>query len=73
MWYNGVCRNANFAMWDKDIGKFRHFRNKFGWFMEEIKHFEDVKDDGVDGFIPIEEVHPLNYKILRSLKEKVGY
>ena len=73
MWYNGICRNANFAMWDGQLGKFRHLRNKFGWFMEEIEHFDDVKEGRLDGFIPVEEVNPIDYKILHQIRNDVGY
>jgi len=51
--YNGVCRNADHAVWKGEC--FEYYRYKFGsWFKEEINHFED--DDGYDVFVPMEVV-----------------
>lgn len=73
MWYNGICRNTRFAMWDKKVGKFRYLRNKFGWFMEQIEHFEDVKETRLDGFIPVKKLKSVNEKILCNIRHDVGY
>lgn len=49
--YNGICRNAEEAIWDVD--KFVYTRYKLGdAFLETINHYED--DDGYDVFVPIE-------------------
>lgn len=48
--YDGICRNAESALWDGK--KFLYNRYKFGyWYLEEINHFED--DDGYDVFVPM--------------------
>lgn len=72
-WYQGICRNAQIAMWDKDLGKFRHLRHKFGWFMEEIEHFDDVKEVRLDGFIPVKLVEKVDYGELIRIRREVGY
>jgi len=61
-YYFGKCRNANVSMWNGD--KFIYMRCKFGhWYPEEINHLED--DDGYDLFIPIKEVIPTDYEIIK--------
>lgn len=41
-YYKGRCRNASVARWNEHIGKFVHWRYKFGHkFLEEICHPED--------------------------------
>ena len=72
-WYHGVCRNAHIAMWDKDLDKFRHLRYKFGYFMEEIEHFDDVKETRFDGFIPVKEVEEIDMKRAYQIRHEVGY
>lgn len=53
--YSGECRNASKAIWD---GKgFQYTRRKFGnEFLESIKHYEDDNNDGIDVFVPINEI-----------------
>ncbi len=53
--YQGYCRNASKATWN---GKtFQYMRRKFGSeFLEEINHYEDDNDDGIDVFIPVKEI-----------------
>lgn len=49
--YQGICRNANKAIWNGLV--FVYERHKFGSsYLEEINHYED--DDGYDLFVPIE-------------------
>ncbi len=73
-WYQGICRNAQIAMWDKNLDKFRHLRNKFGqWFMEEIEHFDDVKEVRLDGFIPVKKVIKIDGGELARIRREVGY
>ena len=43
-WYNGFCRNNHMAYWDGE--KFQYIRYKFGFQLDTIEHFEDVKDKG---------------------------
>lgn len=41
-YYTGRCRNASVARWNGELGKFIHWRHKFGHkFLEEICHPED--------------------------------
>lgn len=43
-YYEGRCRNATVARWNANIGKFVHWRTKFGeTFLEEINHPENDK------------------------------
>ena len=53
--YSGYCRNASRATWN---GKaFQYMRRKFGSeFLEEINHYEDDNNDGIDVFVPVKEV-----------------
>lgn len=53
--YPGNCRNASKATWN---GKtFQYMRRKFGSeFLEEINHYEDDNDDGIDVFVPVKEI-----------------
>lgn len=43
-YYRGRCRNATVARWNSDDEQFYHWRYKFGWFVETIRHPEDEKD-----------------------------
>lgn len=72
-WYQGICRNAQIAMWDTKLDKFRHLRNKFQWFMETIEHFDDVKEKRADGFIPVKEIEKIDYTELMRIRREVGY
>lgn len=43
-YYKGQCRNATEARWNENLGRFVHWRTKFGQtFLEEICHPEDEK------------------------------
>lgn len=70
-YYKGFCRNTYVALWD---GKhFIYLRNKFGFYMDTIEHFEDVKDRGVDGFVPIEEIQHIDSGTQRKVRFDIGY
>jgi hypothetical protein len=43
-YYRGRCRNATEARWNADEGQFYHWRYKFGWRVDCIKHPEDEKN-----------------------------
>jgi hypothetical protein len=70
-YYKGFCRNCTVALWDGT--KFLYLRNKFVYFMDTIEHFEDVKNRGTDGFVPIEEIQPIDSGTLRKVRVDVGY
>lgn len=53
--YPGHCRNASKATWNGKI--FQYMRRKFGSeFLEEINHYEDDNNDGIDVFVPVKEI-----------------
>lgn len=70
-YYKGFCRNSYVALWDGK--KFIYLRNKFGYYMDTIEHFEDVKDRGTDGFVPIEVIEYFDSGTLRKVRADVGY
>lgn len=73
-YYVGSCRNTNVAMWDHNKKKFLHIRNKYGhFFVETIDHFEDVKETGFDGFIPMRKLEIPSPKEISKEKVNVGY
>lgn len=72
-YYKGYCRNARIALWDAKKDNFVYIRYSFGFYSDTIEHFEDVKDKGVDGFIPIEKIEKFNHEEIIELKKKVGY
>lgn len=54
-YYQGECRNAEYALWVDNLGKFIYMREKFGdIFPETINHPEDY--DEYDLFLPFREV-----------------
>lgn len=54
-YYRGHCRNAEVARWNAELGKFIHWRQKFGHrFLEEICHPED--DQRYDVFVVEEKI-----------------
>lgn len=71
--YVGICRNARIAKWLADEDKFLYIRYKFGFRLDRIEHFEDVKDEGYDGFIPVMKIEDLDYKEVNKLKKELGY
>ena len=70
-YYKGFCRNSCVALWDGT--KFIYLRNKFGYYMDTIEHFEDVKDKGTDGFVPIEVVELIDSGTERKVRFDIGY
>lgn len=72
MYYSGICRNSYMALWN---GKeFEYFRYKFGHYQHDtIEHFEDVKESGGDGFIPLEEIADIDDETENRIKLEVGY
>ena len=72
-WYNGICRNNHMAYWDEKDEMFYYIRYSFGFYMDKIEHFEDVKEKRLDGFIPIERVERIDFDRIKQIKEEVGY
>lgn len=72
-WYNGHCRNAHMAYWDASAQMFFYLRYSFNFYMDKIEHFEDVREDRQDGFIPIERVERINWVDVNRIKQQVGY
>jgi hypothetical protein len=70
--YLGFCRNNHVATWDAKKDRFYMIAWQFGPYIDYIEHFEDVKETGYDGFVPLialERDHLLENKIAR----KIGY
>ena len=72
-WYNGICRNNHMAYWDEKDQVFYYIRYSFGFYMDKIEHFEDVKEKRLDGFIPIEKIERFDHADLQELKNLIGY
>ena len=73
-YYMGICRNTNVAIWDAKKEKFIHIRYKFGHMIDEIEHFDDVKDTRNDGFIPFEKIDiAKESNEMRDYAFKIGY
>lgn len=72
-YYKGYCRNANIALWDEKNDHFVYIRNKFGYYMDTLKHFEDVAESRQDGFIPLEAVEELPWQVIQNARVEVGY
>lgn len=54
-YYQGMCRNAEYARWDATINKFIHWRKKWGTtFTETICHPKD--EQYYDVFEPFGEI-----------------
>jgi len=70
-WYNGFCRNNNVAYWDGE--KFQYIRYSFGFYLDTIEHFEDVKDKHFDGFVPVERIERIPIEKQWEIKEEIGY
>jgi hypothetical protein len=60
-YYNGHrWRGKHVAMWDANKGLFLTINFTMGdFFLEELKHFEDVAETRIDGFIPFEEINKI--------------
>lgn len=72
-WYNGICRNNHMAYWDEKDSMFYYIRYSFGFYMDKIEHFDDVKDKRLDGFVPVEKIERLDFSELQELKNSIGY
>lgn len=73
MTYKGFCRNNFIATWDAKKDKFYHLAWQFEPYADWIAHFEDAKETGYDGFVPLELVERIDFKIIQEVKEKIGY
>lgn len=70
-WYKGFCRNNYMAYWDGE--KFQYIRYKFGYRLDTIEHFEDVKETRGDGFVPVERIERLTPEEQWNEKNEIGY
>ena len=70
-WYNGFCRNNHVDYWDGE--KFQYVRYSFNFYLETIQHFEDVKESGFDGFVPVEKIERIPIEKQWEIKDKIGY
>jgi len=60
-YYYGKCRNADVAMWDGKV--FQHMRYKFGYYNDNVNHFED--DNGYDLFVPLKITEPKENEFIK--------
>jgi hypothetical protein len=73
-YYAGICRNAQVAMWMGKEQKFLYIRYKFGFRLDEIEHFDDVKESGMDGFVPIALICDAEYwPWIHEFEKEIGY
>lgn len=72
-YYNGFCRNSSIALWDDKKEIFIYIRYKFGFRLDEIEHFDDVKNTSMDGFVPVEKIKEIGNLEEAKLKQKIGY
>ena len=72
-WYKGFCRNNYMAYWDEKDQIFYYLRYSFNFYMDKIEHFEDVKDKGFDGFVPVEKIERIPIEKQWEIKDKIGY
>jgi hypothetical protein len=72
-WYRGFCRNNYMAYWDDKEQNFVYIRFAFQFYTDRIEHFEDVKDIGLDGFVPIERIERLEPDEKWKIKAEIGY
>ena len=69
VYYFGKCRNARVARWDSKKERFTYMRTKFTEvYPEDVNHPED--DNGYDLFVPLNEVIPDEYQIIKDSYEK---
>ena len=72
--YVGICRNNHIAEWDAELQEFVYIRYKFGFMLDTLKHFDDVKDSGSDGFVPLQKIeNPKGYPWYNQFKREIGY
>ena len=72
-WYRGFCRNNYMAYWDEKDQIFYYLRYSFGFYMDKIEHFDDVKEQRLDGFVPVERIERLEPEEQWKIKEEIGY
>ena len=72
-WYKGFCRNNYMAYWDEKDQIFYYLRYSFGFYMDKIEHFEDVKEQRLDGFVPVERIERLEPEEQWKIKDDIGY
>lgn len=71
--YKGFCRNNFIAVWDEKKNIFYHTTVQFQPYLDWIEHFEDTKEKGFDGFVPLEIIERIDYKIIKEIKQEIGY
>jgi hypothetical protein len=59
------------AYWDGE--KFQYIRYSFQFYLDTIEHFEDVKESGFDGFVPVERIERIPIERQWEIKEQIGY
>jgi len=70
-YYFGSCRNTKIALWDGE--KFIHIAYEFTHpYIEDIKHYDDVRDINQDGFIPISLIN-IDYDQIKKEKSYCDY
>jgi hypothetical protein len=72
-WYKGFCRNNYIAYWDEKDQIFYYLRYSFGFYMDKIEHFDDVKEKRLDGFVPVERIERVEPELQWKIKEEIGY
>jgi hypothetical protein len=72
-WYKGFCRNNYMAYWDEKEQIFYYLTFAFIYHKDTIEHFEDVKDKGVDGFVPVERIERIPIDEQWKIKDEIGY
>lgn len=72
-WYKGFCRNNYMAYWDEKEQIFYYLRYAFGFYMDKIEHFEDVKEVRLDGFVPVERIERVTPEEQWKIKDEIGY
>lgn len=77
-YYFGICRNSYFGFWNGNTFEYPRV-SQVDTYMDEIEHFDDVKNSSQDGFIPVKNI-TTPFKITKSvlkqldqIVEQVGY
>lgn len=75
MYYKGICRGTYVAFWCERLDCFIHIDWNMGGgpYTEKIKHIEDVKETRTDGFVPVEEIPPLDRETYQKERAESGY
>ena len=70
-YYTGTCRNTNIAMWNGN--KFIFINHYFtDPYVESVDYYGDVKDQNIDGFIPIKCID-IEFNDIRNARLKQDY